>query len=57
MNKCISKKTFILINIIIFIVEIILLYLLISAYLNNDFISPNDITFYEYLLNKLNNML
>ena len=48
---------YVIINIILFLIEIYLIYLLINRYLNNDFISPNEITFYEYLINKFNNFI
>ena len=34
-----------------------MIYLLITRYLSNDTISPTEITFYEYLLDKFNNTL
>lgn len=57
MNRYITKKMYVIINIILFLIEIYLIYLLINRYLNNDFISPNEITFYEYLINKFNNFI
>jgi len=57
MNKYITKKMYVIINIVVFLIEIYLIYLLINRYLNNDFISPNEITFYEYLVNKFNNFI
>lgn len=36
--------------------EVILVYLLINSYLHKDYISPSDITFYEYLINKFSNL-
>jgi len=57
MNRYITKRTYIIINIILFIIEISLVYLLINSYLHNDFISPNDVTFYEYLVYKFNNLV
>ena len=57
MNRYIGKKTFIVINIILFFLEIVMVYLLITKYLSNDIISPNEITFYEYLINKFNKQI
>ena len=57
MNKYISKRTYIIITIALFFIELILIYLLIKSFLYNDFISPNDVTFYEYLINKFTNLL
>ena len=34
-----------------------MVYMLVKVYLNNDYISPNDVPFYEYLLNKFNNLV
>lgn len=56
MNKYMSKRGYIIINIGLFLIEIILVYLLINSYLHKDYISPNDITFYEYLMNKFTNL-
>ena len=57
MNRYMTRKMYIIINIILFLVEIVLIYLLINTYINNDYISPNDITFYEYLINKFNDLV
>lgn len=57
MNRYITKRMYIVINVALFIIEIFLIYLLINRYLNNDFISPNDITFYEYLINKFQELV
>jgi len=57
MNKYISKTTFIIFNVLLFILEIIMVYLLVDGYLTNDYISPNDVTFYEYLLIKFSNLV
>ena len=52
MNKYITKKTFIIINVILIIIEIILIYFMINKLLTKDFIGPyiNPI---EYLRLKL----
>ena len=57
MNKYISKTTFIIFNVLLFILEIIMVYLLVDGYLTKDYISPNDVTFYEYLLIKFSNLV
>lgn len=56
MNKYMSKRGYIIINIGLLLIEVILVYLLINSYLHKDYISPNDITFYEYLMNKFTNL-
>lgn len=56
MNRYITKRCYIIINIVLFIIEIILIYLLINSYLQNDYISPSDVTFYEYLINRFNDL-
>jgi len=54
----VNKRTFIIIfNIIIFLVEVNLLHLLMSGYLEKDYIKPEELTFYEYLLNKISNLV
>ena len=57
MNRYITKKTFIIINIIFFIIEVILVYLLAIAYLNNDHIKPDNLAFYEYLLDRFEDLV
>ena len=57
MNRYMSKKLYVIITIILFLIEILLVYLLISSFLHNDYISPNDVTFYEYLINKFSNLV
>lgn len=57
MNNYISKKILILINVILFILEVIMIYLVVKAILTNDFISPTDITFLEYVKIKLENLI
>lgn len=56
MNRYISKRCYLVVNIILFIMEVILVYLLINSYLHKVYISPSDITFYEYLINKFSNL-
>lgn len=50
-------KRFLIINIILFIIEIILIYLLINNILTNDFITPRKQSFYEYIIKKINNLI
>lgn len=57
MNKYLTKKMYVIVNIGLFLVEIYLIYLLINKHLSTDFIRPQDITFYEYLLNKITNFI
>ena len=45
MNRYMSKKMYVVITLILFFIEIIMVYLVINSFLNNDYISPNDITF------------
>ena len=49
MHKYISKRTFIIINIILFIMEISLVYIIINSLLTKDILSPYKLSFYEYL--------
>ncbi len=39
----INKKTFILFNVILILLEIVLVYLMVVSYLTNDMISPSEI--------------
>ena len=57
MNKYISKKVYIIITLTLFFIEILLVYLVINSFLTNDYISPNDITFYEYLINRFDKLI
>jgi len=57
MNRYISKKMYVIITVLLFFIEILLVYLIINSFINNDYISPNDITFYEYLVNKFRNLV
>lgn len=57
MNRYMSRKIYIIINIVLFFIEIFLVYLLVNSFLSNDYISPNDVTFYEYLINKFTNLV
>ena len=56
-NKYITKKTFLLINILLFFLEIIMIYLIIKSILSKDLISPNEVSFYEYLKIKLSDLI
>ncbi len=49
MHKYLTKRSFIIINIILFLIEAFLIYLMINTFLNNDVLSPQTISFYEYL--------
>lgn len=53
MTKYLSKRFFIVVNVALFIIEVLLIYLLINSYLYKDYISPNDVSFYEYLMYKI----
>lgn len=57
MNRYITKKMFVIINVLLFLIEIIMLYLIIKSILTKDLISPNDVTFYQYLKVKLSNLI
>lgn len=57
MNRYITKKMYIAITIILFLIEIVMIYLVINSFLNNDNISPSDITLYEYLINKFEKII
>lgn len=57
MNKYISKKTFIIINIILFMIECILIYLMVNALVTKDLIVPNNISILEYLKIRLTNII
>ena len=51
------KRRYVIINIIIFFIEIIITYLLVNRYLSNDYISPSNVSFYEHLINKINDLV
>lgn len=57
MSKIVSRKILITINIVFFITEIILIFLLLKNFLTKDYISPVDVTFYEYLVKKMSILL
>lgn len=57
MNRYVTKKIFVIINVFLFFIEFIMLYLIIKSVLTKDLISPNDVTFYEYLRVKLSNLI
>ncbi len=52
-----TKRITFAFHITIFLIEVVLIYMLINSYLTKDLISPNDITFYEYLINKITNVI
>ena len=49
----ISKNIFIMINILLILLEIVLVYLVIKAFLTNDFLSPIQLSIMDYLKLKL----
>lgn len=57
MNRYVTKKMFVIINVFLFFIEFVMLYLIIKSILTKDLISPNDVTFYEYLKVKLSNLI
>lgn len=57
MNNYITKKMFLIINIVLFLLEVLMIYLIIKSILSKDLISPNEISFYEYLKVKLSNLI
>jgi len=57
MNRYVTKKMFVIINVFLFFIEFVMLYLIIKSILTKDLISPNDVTFYEYLRVKLSNLI
>lgn len=57
MNNYITKKMFLIINIVLFLLEVLMIYLIIKSVLSKDLISPNEISFYEYLRVKLSNLI
>lgn len=46
-----------IINIVLFILEILMIYLIINEFITKDFISPKDLTFIEYLKIKFSNLI
>lgn len=57
MHRYISKKIFIAITIILFVIEVFLIYLIIKAILTEDLISPAPLNFYDYIKYKIQNIL
>lgn len=57
MSKYVTSKMLIIFNIFLFLIEIIMLYLVIKSILTKDLISPNQLSFYEYLKAKLSNLV
>ena len=53
----INKRTFILINIILIILEITIFYFIINSFLTKDLISPNNDCFYKYLKTKMSTVI
>ena len=56
-NKYIKKNVFFIVNFILFLLEILMIYLIIKSILTKDLIRPNEIAFYEYIRVKLSNLL
>jgi len=57
MNDNIRKRLLLFISIIIFLLEVLLIYILIRSFLTKDIISPNKVMFYEYIKVKLSNLI
>ena len=57
MHRYVNKKIFILITAILFIIEVILIYLIIKAILTEDLVSPAPLNFYDYIKYKIQNIL
>ena len=56
-NRLIKKNIVILFSIMMFLIEVLMIFLIIKSVLTKDLISPNDVTFYEYLKVKLSNFV
>lgn len=54
MNKYITKKIFIIINVFLILTEILLIYIIINNILTKDLIGPENINILDYLKIKLN---
>lgn len=57
MNKYITRRFFIILDIILVITLIILIILIINSILTNDFISPSKISTIDYFRVKLSNII
>ena len=57
MHKYVNRKIFIIITVILFVIEIFLIYLIIKAILTEDLISPAPLNFYDYLKYKIQNII
>ena len=57
MHRYVNKKIFIAIVVILFIIEIILIYLISKAILTEDLISPVPLNFYDYIKYKVKNII
>ncbi len=53
----VSKKSFLIINLVLFLMEVVLIYFMINAFLSNDILSPREISFYEYLKFTIQNLV
>lgn len=49
----INKRMFILINVLLFILEIVLIYFMINNFLTKDLISPSENTFKTFIEHQL----
>jgi len=56
-KKFVNKNIILIYSLILLGLEIIMIYLIIKSILTKDLISPNEITFYEYLKVKLSNLI
>ena len=52
----ISKRTFIIINVLLILIEAFIIYLVIKSLLIKDLISPIDTSVLEYIKYKINNI-
>ncbi len=57
MNNYITKKMFIIINVILFLIEVGLIYVTINSFLSKDFISPSELSTLEYIKTKIINIM
>ena len=53
----INKKTFIVFNIVLILLEIVLVYFMIVSFLTKDMISPSEIKYNKYLKVKISKVI
>ncbi len=53
----INKKTFIVFNIVLILLEIVLVYFMIISFLTKDMISPSEIKYNKYLKVKISKVI